>query len=185
MRGAPGSGKSSKAKHLTKTLTAKILSTDDFFESDQGYCYKTLQNLPTLDQLKDIHFMNLNKTFLGLMYCEILAHQRLPIQVAHQWNILRALSNLETGNSIIIDNTNMAAWQCVPYINLGKVYQTTIFQYVCDGEFTNTHDVPEEIVQKFRYSFEVLENVDHLTEESVWAEKKLIKLIEEKEKQKL
>ncbi|KAM9853702.1 uncharacterized protein n4bp2l2 isoform 2-T2 [Aulostomus maculatus] len=85
MRGLPGSGKSTMARELLSTdPNGLILSTDDFFAYQDGYCYEAGQ--------------------LG---------------AAHEWNQRRAKDAMYDGRSpIIIDNTNIQAWEMKPYVQM-------------------------------------------------------------------
>ncbi|XP_061733284.1 NEDD4-binding protein 2-like 2 isoform X2 [Nerophis ophidion] len=80
MRGLPGSGKSTMARELLSTgPSGLILSTDDYFEINDGY----------------------DPGLLG---------------AAHEWNQRRASNAMHDSRSpIIIDNTNLQAWEMKPY----------------------------------------------------------------------
>jgi len=88
MRGASGSGKSTKAKQLAADYLnlygaeAWIFSTDEFFMRDGQYMF--------------------NPAALGHAHC---------------WNQLRAIQAMIQGvEVVIIDNTNTQAWEAQPYV---------------------------------------------------------------------
>ena len=77
---------------------------------------------------------------------------------AHQWNIMRASDAMMRGVSpVVIDNTNVNAWEAKPYVELGKKhgYNIDIRQAETPWAFNaeelakrNTHGVPLEIIEK-------------------------------------
>ncbi|XP_064636419.1 uncharacterized protein LOC135493227 [Lineus longissimus] len=131
MRGCPGSGKSTLARQLL--FNGVILSTDDFFVSDDGrYLY-----------------------------------EQEKIGDAHEWNQERALKNMKSGVSpIIIDNTNIQAWEMKPYVIRGieHGYKVEIFEPNTPWQFRpgelarrNSHNVLKEHITRMidRYNHNV------------------------------
>ncbi|KAL0973568.1 hypothetical protein UPYG_G00206240 [Umbra pygmaea] len=136
MRGAPGSGKTTRARELLSTSsTGLILSTDDFFSQENGYLY--------------------DPSLLGK---------------AHHWNQNRAKEAMYKGCSpVIIDNTNMQAWEMKPYVNLalGKGYTIFFHEPQTSWKFDpielekrNKHGVPKEKIGQMLERFQLPMSLD-------------------------
>ncbi|PJF20411.1 MAG: hypothetical protein CUN56_16310, partial [Phototrophicales bacterium] len=77
---------------------------------------------------------------------------------AHNWNQQRAYRAIEQGISpIVIDNTNVQAWEPRPYVAAGRAagYQIRVVEPDTEWKFDpeelanrNTHGVPLEAIQK-------------------------------------
>ena len=155
MRGLPGSGKSYKANQIVEEFGGKIFSTDSYPGLYSG-------------EGKDIQF------------------DPSKIVEAHQWNQSEAKKAMESGLSpIIIDNTNVQAWEAKEYVKFAKDFGYSVsFEYpessiwtslfnqnMTDDEKselasvlaeTNQHGVPEDRIKQ------MLDNWEHdITEESV------------------
>jgi len=63
---------------------------------------------------------------------------------------------LEKGLSVIVDNTNIKAWNAAPYVHLADVYGAEIQFIRVDGVFTNVHGVPPNKVEMMREGMELL-----------------------------
>uniref|UniRef100_A0A674A0G8 NEDD4 binding protein 2-like 2 n=1 Tax=Salmo trutta TaxID=8032 RepID=A0A674A0G8_SALTR len=73
---------------LSTGSSGQVLSTDDYFSQEEGYCY--------------------DPSLLG---------------AAHHWNQNRAQEAMcKCCSPVIIDNTNMQAWEMKPYVKLNKSY---------------------------------------------------------------
>jgi predicted kinase len=120
MRGASGSGKSSKAR----TLDGMVLSTDDFF----------------IDAATGEYRFNV----------AILAQ-------AHCWNVARAEAAIAAKvQRIIVDNTNLEAWEAGPYVRLAQGSRYTVKIIDADSPWCRdpvellrrqTHGVPLETLK--------------------------------------
>lgn len=78
------------------------------------------------------------------------------LQLFHQLNFERACDLLMHGYNVIIDNTNITQSAVQPYIDCAKHYGHKVKVIRCDGEYENTHGVPDEVVEKMRKKMEVL-----------------------------
>ena len=94
MRGVSGSGKTHKAKTLVDRMGGVIFSTDDF----PGLYQKAEEGkIPKIYQEK--------------------------ITEAHKWNQSNVISAMQSGLSpIIVDSTNIRAWEMKPYVEVAKEY---------------------------------------------------------------
>lgn len=74
------------------------------------------------------------------------------IKDAHAWcfNMVDAL--LEVGNRVVVANTFTKLWEVQPYIDLSELYKIKVFH--CTGDFGNTHDVPEDVVERMKNGYE-------------------------------
>ncbi|XP_078258482.1 NEDD4-binding protein 2-like 2 [Rhinoraja longicauda] len=130
MRGPPGCGKSTLSRLLLDQCpTGVILSTDDYFCQNGGYCF--------------------DPSFLV---------------AAHEWNQNRAKRFMDEGRSpIIIDNTNIQAWEMKPYAEMAKkrCYRMSFREpdtwwkfNVVELEKRNKHRVPREKILQMMARFE-------------------------------
>lgn len=79
---------------------------------------------------------------------------KLPL--AHHACRMMAQAALAKGLSVVIDNTNIRAWEARPYVEMVlEAGATAVFERI-DGGFTNTHGVPADKVAQMRDSMEVL-----------------------------
>ena len=96
----------------------------------------------------------------------------------HQSNQHRVLYLLERGITVIVDNTNIRAWEARPYVEMGMRLQNGLrrglkIEFVrCDGRFPNTHGVPGEKVEAMRAAMEDLSVEACLAAKYPWEEEK-------------
>lgn len=86
---------------------------------------------------------------------------------AHEWNYSRALALIEKGESLVIDNTNVMAWEAKKYVvaAIEKGYNVRIIEpssrwwrdftqannkseWALFFSIKNTHKVPKEVIAK-------------------------------------
>jgi predicted kinase len=112
MRGLPGSGKSTTAKHLAESICngeACILSTDEYFTIGGVYEFRACY-----------------------------------LRMAHAWNERRAEACVEKGISpIIIDNTNVCAWEAKPYVSMALEYGYDVQVLEPDTPWWKSRDIKE------------------------------------------
>jgi predicted kinase len=61
---------------------------------------------------------------------------------------------MESGLSlVVIDNTNITPKEYKPYIEMAAKHGYQVFQHVLNGNFNNTHGVPEDKVASMRMRF--------------------------------
>ncbi|KAI8854589.1 hypothetical protein BC829DRAFT_486265 [Chytridium lagenaria] len=132
MRGCPGSGKSTLASSIlaAENYEGVIYSTDDFW-------------LWTNEKGEKIYSFDSSR--LG---------------EAHAWNINRACQTMASGDArvVIIDNTNVQAWEAKVYVETGISYDYEVhvrepetrwwIERDVDAMFSrNTHQVPREAIE--------------------------------------
>jgi predicted kinase len=75
----------------------------------------------------------------------------------HKRNQERVAELLQKGKSVIVDNTNIFAWQCEPYVAAAKRLGIQIKVVRATGDFPNNHGVPADRVEKMKQDMEDLE----------------------------
>jgi len=83
---------------------------------------------------------------------------------AHLWNQERTKQAVNTGNPlVVVDNTNVCAWELRPYAEMGVDQDYSIFLAQSDAPHKwnvdrlsklNSHGVRKEVIQKMKDSFE-------------------------------
>ena len=127
IRGIPGSGKTTLAKQLIKTLLrgseTKIihLEADMYFKRNGTYQFDPIK-------LKD----------------------------AHNWCFNQTLKYLEQGAHVIVSNTFIKRWEIKPYIELAQRLGSEIEIKEATGTFKNLHGVPEETILRMKQNWETL-----------------------------
>jgi NEDD4-binding protein 2 len=87
---------------------------------------------------------------------------------SHQWNQARFRNALAEGmETIVIDNTNIKAWDMKPYLNILKRYKEyQVFQKVIDCDLfdaaeNSVHEVPLVSIARMDENFEEVLNMSH------------------------
>jgi predicted kinase len=83
----------------------------------------------------------------------------------HARNLQRSCNAMQEGRSVIVDNTNIAAWQAREYVRYAVAHGVAVVFIRVTGTFPNVHGVPQDIMDKMRGAME------DLTVESVLASK--------------
>nr|XP_053629872.1 uncharacterized protein LOC128686800 isoform X1 [Cherax quadricarinatus] len=94
------------------------------------------------------------------------------ISEAHQWNKHRAAQRLQDGKTpIIIDNTNLQAWEMKPYVKLALQYGYEVDILDADAPWKNnlkelakrnTHGVPKSKILEMKGRYEREINIEHI-----------------------
>lgn len=132
LQGPPGSGKSTLAEGLFHVATRAghlclVASTDDYF-------YR-------LDpDAREVRY-------------DYKADQAAE---AHLWNQERVRRALTLGDSVVVDNTNIRAWEARPYVEMAVERGIPVVFIRLTADFGNVHGVPEEVVEGKRRSLEDL-----------------------------
>lgn len=74
----------------------------------------------------------------------------------HRSNQMRVLGFLKRGISVVVDNTNIRAWEARPYVEMARNFGAEVVFVRCNGRFANVHGVPEERVEAMRAAMEEL-----------------------------
>lgn len=83
----------------------------------------------------------------------------------HKMNQMLAKAFMSIGTNVVVDNTNIEAWQCKPYVVHALSLGMTVRFIRLEGKFPNIHGCPEAKVLSMRNALE------ELTIESVLASK--------------
>lgn len=74
----------------------------------------------------------------------------------HAINQKLAEANLKDGKTVIVDNTNLCAWECKPYVVAAQALGIPVFFHRAEGNFPNTHGVPDGKVAQMKGRLELL-----------------------------
>ena len=130
IRGLPGSGKTTLAKHiagfansLTKNLEVRdfvaIFEADQFFETADGYKF---------DGTK--------------------------LREAHDDCQRRAFDWMKAGKIAIVSNTFTQRWEYQPYLDMAKMLNMPVQVIEVHGNFQNIHGVPPDKIESMRKRWE-------------------------------
>lgn len=74
----------------------------------------------------------------------------------HRKNFHYAIRKLSEGYTVIVDNTNIQAWQAKPYVAFAVDCNIPVEFIRCVGDFTSVHNVPESTVERMKSQLETL-----------------------------
>lgn len=72
----------------------------------------------------------------------------------HQECFERAKDVLEGGGIAIVSNTFTRVWEMQKYLDLARDLDVKVTVLTCEGNYGNTHGVPDHVVRKMRERFE-------------------------------
>jgi len=84
------------------------------------------------------------------------------IKQAHAWCQDRAWDLLKSGKDVAVSNTFTKLWGLEAYLQMAKILQVQVTIVRCVNRFQNTHNVPDEVVQRMWDNYESSGN------ETVW-----------------
>lgn len=76
------------------------------------------------------------------------------IKKAHQWCFEQTEKALQEGKNVIVSNTFVKRWEVDPYLELAKKHNAPSEILVCEGNYKSIHNVPEEVIQRMKNSWE-------------------------------
>lgn len=81
------------------------------------------------------------------------------LHVAHQWCQSETKRYLQEGDSVIVSNTFTMLRELKPYFEIAKEFNIVPQVIVCQNEFGNVHNVPEETMKRMkeRFAFDISE----------------------------
>jgi len=107
-----------------------------------------------------------------LMKNGIYVYDKSLIPLAHEWNKLKAADAMLSGiQKIIIDNTNIKAWEFKPYVILGLRHEYNIYLAEPNNKNKwnelflakkNKHGVPLESIKKMKENYERINYLDEV-----------------------
>jgi predicted kinase len=129
LRGLPGAGKSTLAKHIVDS-DFLICEADKYFVDEETGVYNFDSN-----KLKDAH-----------KWCQDKVENYMK----------DSLINDQFYRKIVISNTMTMEWEMKPYFVLAEKYGYTIFTVIVENRHggKNIHDVPEDKLEIMRNRFE-------------------------------
>lgn len=77
------------------------------------------------------------------------------LPAAHLWCQEATKKALENGSSVIVSNTFTQRWEMQFYIDLAETLGIPITVVTCEGNYGNTHNVPDEHIERMRKRWEV------------------------------
>jgi predicted kinase len=86
----------------------------------------------------------------------------------HAINQKLVIEALERGESVIVDNTNLARWEAKPYVQAAHQRGIPVTFHRVDGMYKNVHGVPDEKVEQMRSRLEPLTLEGCLGAKSPW-----------------
>lgn len=69
---------------------------------------------------------------------------------AHLWCQAQTDAALANGYSVVVSNTFSMLWEMRPYIKMAKEHGAQLTVLMCEGQYGNTHNVPDEVIQKMK-----------------------------------
>ena len=127
LRGLPGSGKSTLAKILV---------------GDKDYCHKEA----------DMYFIDSDGDY---------KFNPSKLKDAHNWCREEIEFAMKYEHSpVVVSNTFSQEWEMIPYFELAKKYGYRVHSLIVENrhggfEDTNTHNVPNETIQKMKNRFKI------------------------------
>lgn len=74
----------------------------------------------------------------------------------HAKNLSRAVSCMQNGFTVILDNTNIKRWHVQPYVEAARENGYSVVYIRVNGQFANIHGVPDHTVCRMRDEMEDL-----------------------------
>ena len=74
----------------------------------------------------------------------------------HEMNLVQAKRAMNSGYSVVVDNTNIKAFHCLEYVKYAIDKGIEVQFIRVEGNFGNSHGVPQEKVEKMRAEMETL-----------------------------
>lgn len=72
---------------------------------------------------------------------------------AHAWCLKETRKALSKGLDVVVSNTFSHRWELNPYLEAAVDFNADVKYIICTGHFKNTHNVPEEVVERMRAEF--------------------------------
>jgi tRNA uridine 5-carbamoylmethylation protein Kti12 len=136
IRGLPGSGKSTLGQALYRAKDAP------WPLEKSGHWVKNLRHWVETDMFWKI----------WLDGCCFYQFRKEDLAEAHAWCLKKAREYIEEG--VIVSNTFTTCDELRPYFALAKEFGVKPQVYLCQGQFENEHNVPEDVIARMRNRFE-------------------------------
>lgn len=76
------------------------------------------------------------------------------IKEAHEWCQRVTREYLELGNDVVVSNTFTTKKELKPYFDLAKCFNIVPQVILCQNQFQNVHNVPQEALDRMKARFE-------------------------------
>lgn len=76
------------------------------------------------------------------------------IKDAHEWCQDNVWNHLNLGYSVVVSNTFTQAWEMQPYFDMAKEFGIVPQVILCQNQYGNTHNVPDEVLEKMKARFQ-------------------------------
>lgn len=129
IRGLPGSGKTTLARHLiTTNQMLKMSASVNHYEADMFF-----------------------------MVNEKYEFDATRLNQAHNWCLDKTREGVEQGGTVIVSNTFTRLRELRPYFELAKEFNIVPVVYLAQNTFGSVHGVPEETMDKMkeRFAFDI------------------------------
>ena len=81
------------------------------------------------------------------------SYDKSRVSLAHKWCRQQTLEAIQRGESVAVCNTFSQPHELVPYFDMANHYGVKFVIVRASGNYTNVHDVPEDIVASMRLKF--------------------------------
>lgn len=88
----------------------------------------------------------------------IYTFDRTKLKDAHEWCKNETLKSLKSGKNTVVSNTFIKFWEVEPYLNIAKDTNSKVTIYRLNTQFKNTHNVPDDVVQRMRTTIDDIPN---------------------------
>lgn len=82
---------------------------------------------------------------------------RDQLSEAHDWCRFEAMESLEEDRRVVVANTFTTLAEMQPYIDFAHSLDAEVTVVTAAGQWTNTHNVPDEAMQRMRARWEEIE----------------------------
>lgn len=86
----------------------------------------------------------------------------------HAINQKLSITAMESGMTVIVDNTNTCAWEAKPYVEAAVKLGVPVFFHRAEGNFKNLHGVPSDKVEAMKQRLETLTVEACLASKAPW-----------------
>ena len=76
------------------------------------------------------------------------------LYAAHKWCQSSTYEALKKGNTVVVSNTFTTKKELKPYFEIAKEFNIIPVVILCENQFGNVHNVPEETLEKMRSRFQ-------------------------------
>lgn len=86
---------------------------------------------------------------------------------AHSWCQTKTMEKLMKNETVIVSNTFSRLWEMQPYFNMGIMLDIEVEVYCMKSMYANIHNVPEEIIERMKDSWEKYEDESYIKNKEI------------------